>query len=432
MVREKQEDHCMKHDSISNTETALPADVGAAIVAEAAKVAPVVTFRATLEREAFMAAVALVGRVIESRNTIPVLANVKLLATDNGLLVAGTDLDMQIGTRVFAQGMTPGFAATVPAHMLLKVLKHGTKGSNATLEYSSDNAVLAVRMGRYKVNLTTLPADDWPELIFAPEHKATHVQEFMLATADIGRALERVKFCISREETRYYLNGVYMHAWQGSRVRPVALRFVATDGHRMAIAQFAAPQGVVPYGADGNGGVILPQKTVAEVTRLFLAKGAADTVKVRQHEARTEFTIGDTVVVTKHIDGTFPDYQRVLPSGNDKLLRVDRDEFLDGVGKASAISSERGRAVKLSLNGSVILTATNPDTGSASVEIDGDWNSDYLDIGFNSQYMQAILDECQSDVVELRLADPGSPMLITGRPGGGDDGVQFVLMPMRV
>lgn len=121
-----------------------------------------------------------------------------------------------------------------------------------------------------------------------------------------------------------------------------------------------------------------------------------------------------------------------MPTGNDKVLTADRKEMLDGIAKASAISSERGRAVKLSLNGSVKLTASNPDCGNAEIEIDGEWNSDYLDIGFNSQYMISILDECVSDVVELRLADAGSPMLISGRKSGGDDGVQFVLMPMRV
>jgi DNA polymerase-3 subunit beta len=225
---------------------------------------------------------------------------------------------------------------------------------------------------------------------------------FTLAAADMKRLIDRTQFAISTEETRYYLNGIYLHA--AGSAKAATLRAVATDGHRLAQIDLALPKG-----ADGMPGVIVPRKTVGEVQRLIE---------------------GNVVLTSKLIDGTFPDYGRVIPQNNDKELIVDKKDFEAAVDRVSTISSERGRAVKLALSaGKLVLSVTNPDSGSATEELEVEYASDPLDIGFNSRYLLDIAAQIEGDVAVLRLADPGSPTLVQDKDSKG---ALYVLMPMRV
>jgi len=284
------------------------------------------------------------------------------------------------------------------------------------LESSSDRAVLAVRAGRSRFTLQTLPESDFPDLAAGD---MTH--KFALAGADLKRLIDKTQFAISTEETRYYLNGIYLHV--AGAAKSQTLRAVATDGHRLA--QTDLP---VPAGAVGMPGVIVPRKTVTEVQRLIEDNEAEVTVELSS--AKIRFSIGDVVLTSKLIDGTFPDYGRVIPQNNDKELIVDKKDFEAAVDRVSTISSERGRAVKLALSaGKLVLSVTNPDSGSATEELEVEYASDALDIGFNSRYLLDIAAQIEGEVAVLKLADPGSPTLVQDKDS---QNALYVLMPMRV
>jgi DNA polymerase-3 subunit beta len=245
--------------------------------------------------------------------------------------------------------------------------------------------------------------------------------KFGLKAADLKRLIDKTQFAISTEETRYYLNGIYLHT-AGTNKSPT-LRAVATDGHRLAQVELPLPDG-----ASGMAGIIIPRKTVGEVQRLIEDNEAEITLELSPGKIR--FTFGDVVLTSKLIDGTFPDYGRVIPTGNDKELVVDKKEFEQAVDRVSTVSSERGRAVKLSLStGKLMLSVTNPDSGSATEEVEVEYTADPLDIGFNSRYLLDIAGQIEGEAAVLMLADPGSPTLIQDRDSKN---ALYVLMPMRV
>jgi DNA polymerase-3 subunit beta len=290
------------------------------------------------------------------------------------------------------------------------------EGSQVVLDSSGDRASLTIRAGRSRFSLQTLPESDFPDLAAG---EMTH--KFTLAAKDLKRLIDKTQFAISTEETRYYLNGIYLHVAGSGKAQK--LRAVATDGHRLAQVELDTPKG-----AEGMPGIIVPRKTVGEVQRLIEDLDAEVTLELSQTKIR--FTIGDVVLTSKLIDGTFPDYGRVIPAGNDKTLIVDKPEFEAAVDRVSTVSSERGRAVKLALSGGkLVLTVTNPDSGSATEELEVEYDSDPIDIGFNSRYLLDIAAQIEGEVAVLKLADPGSPTLIQDKDSGS---ALYVLMPMRV
>ncbi|MEA2982532.1 MAG: polymerase subunit beta [Alphaproteobacteria bacterium] len=371
--------------------------------------------KVTVERAELLKSLGHVHRVVERRNTIPILANVLVRAEKSALSLKATDLDLEVIESIAAE-VSPAGSTTVPAHMFYEIVRKLPEGSQVVLESSSDRAVLAIRAGRSRFTLQTLPESDFPDLAAGD---MTH--KFTLAAADLKRLIDKTQFAISTEETRYYLNGIYLHV--AGAAKSQTLRAVATDGHRLA--QTDLP---VPAGAAGMPGIIVPRKTVIEVQRL--TEDSESEIAVELSSAKIRFSIGDVVLTSKLIDGTFPDYARVIPSGNDKELVVDKKDFEAAVDRVSTVSSERGRAVKLSLTGGkLILSVTNPDSGSATEEIEVEYDGDPIDIGFNSRYLLDIAAQLDGEVAVLRLADPGSPTLIEDKDAKGS---LYVLMPMRV
>src|SRR5215207_8821168 len=371
--------------------------------------------KVTVERASLLKSLGHVHRVVERCNTIPILANVLVRAEGSKLSFKATDLDLEI-TETIAAEVSPGGSTTVPAHMFYEIVRKLPEGAQIVLEASGDRAMLAIRAGRSRFTLQTLPESDFPDLAAG---EMTH--KFTLAAADLKRLIDKTQFAISTEETRYYLNGIYLHT--AGSAKSTMLRAVATDGHRLA--QVELP---LPSGASGMPGIIVPRKTVGEVQRLIDDTEAEVAVELSQGKIR--FTIGDVVLTSKLIDGTFPDYQRVIPVGNDKELVVDKKDFEASVDRVSTVSSERGRAVKLSLNGGKLtLSVTNPDSGSATEELEVEYDSDPIDIGFNSRYLLDIASQLDGEVAVLKLADPGSPTLIEDKDAKG---ALYVLMPMRV
>ncbi len=371
--------------------------------------------KVTVERAALLKSLGHVHRVVERRNTIPILSNVLIRAEEASLRLKATDLDLEVTETLAAEVGQPG-ATTVPAHVLYDIIRKLPDGSQVSLETTGDVGQVLIRAGRSRFTLQALPETDFPDLAAG---EMSH--RFAVASGELKRLIEKTQFAISTEETRYYLNGIYLHAIESSGV-PV-LRAVATDGHRLARVETPAPAG-----AAGMPGVIIPRKAVAEIIKLV--DDAGEEVEIELSPTKIRLTLGQVVLTSKLIDGTFPDYQRVIPAGNDKQLVVEKGDFAAAVDRVSTISSERGRAVKLSLgDGRLTLSVTNPDSGSAVEELEVDYDAASLDIGFNARYLLDIAQQLDGDTALFKLADPGSPTLIQDREGAS---ALYVLMPMRV
>jgi DNA polymerase-3 subunit beta len=369
--------------------------------------------KATIERATLLKGLGHVHSVVERRNTIPILSNVLIEAEeDGGLRLMATDLDLQINETVDAEVGEPG-ATTVPAHTLFDIVRKMPEGSQ--VELIAAEGRMQVNAGRARFTLSTLPRDDFP--VIAEGDLPTG---FELPAATLRQIIDKTRFAISTEETRYYLNGIYLHV--SDEAQPV-LKAAATDGHRLA--RVTVPR---PDGAGGMPGVIIPRKCVAELRKLL--DELDGTVQVSLSESKIRFGLGNAVLTSKLIDGTFPDYSRVIPTANDKLLKLDPRSLEEGVDRVSTIASERGRAVKLSLtSGRLVLSVTNPDSGSATEEIEVTYEADPIDIGFNSRYLLDIAAQIEGDSAVLKLADPGSPTLVQDKDAKG---ALYVLMPMRV
>lgn len=371
--------------------------------------------RVSLERAALFKTLSHVQRVVERRNTIPILSNVLVRAAQGRIEFKATDLDIELVESLPADVASAG-ATTVPAHLFHDIVRKLPDGAQVSLDLGADQSAMILRASRSRFQLQVLPESDFPDL-----SASDFSHRFALTAKDLKALIDKTEFAISSEETRYYLNGIYLHLVdiQGTAM----LRAVATDGHRLAQMQMAAPAG-----SAGMPGVIIPRKTVNEVLRLI--EDASAEVGIEISLTKIRFMIGSVVLTSKLIDGTFPDYARVIPVGNDKKLVIDRRQFAAAVDRVSTIASERGRAVKLSLSsGKLMLTVTNPDSGSATEEVEVDYSADPLDIGFNARYLLDIAERLQDENAVFMLADPGSPTLIHEATGSG---ALYVLMPMRV
>ena len=387
----------------------------------------------TIERSALLRALGHVQNVVERRNTIPILSNVQLVADaeTGGLRLTATDLDLAIVEGAPAEVLQPG-GTTAPAHMLHDIVRKlpdgaqveldsGTGGTGGTsgADGAGGDGRLTVRAARSKFALSCLPREDFPVMT---DDDLPH--QFSVPTADLRRLIEKTRFAISMEETRYYLNGIYLHAPEDAPV----LRGVATDGHRLAHVDIDRPDG-----AAAMPGVILPRKAALEVLKLIddSSGEGGDLVDIALSDGKIRFSFGNIVLTSKLIDGTFPDYQRVIPSGNDKRMEVDCKSFQAAVDRVATISSEKSRAVKMAVNGdTVTLSANNPEQGSGTDEVPVTFNGEgTLEIGFNARYLLDIAGQIEGENISFDLSDGASPTIVRD---AADPGALYVLMPMRV
>src|SRR5688500_5401498 len=366
--------------------------------------------KATIERATLLKSLGHVQSVVERRNTIPILSNVLIEATEGGgLRLMATDLDLQIVETVEANVTQPG-ATTVSAHTLFDIARKLPEGSQVELNAAEGKMQLAA--GRSRFNLSTLPRDDFP--VIAEGDLPTR---FELPAATLRQIIDKTRFAISTEETRYYLMGIFLH------VADDQLKAAATDGHRLARVTVAKPDG-----ADGMPDVIVPKKCVLELRKLL--DEVEGTVEVSLSPSKVRFVLGHAVLTSKLIDGSFPDYNRVIPTANDKLLKLDPMSFKAGVDRVATIASEKTRAVKISLDRDrVTLSVTSPENGLATEELAADYSADGLEIGFNARYLLDILSEIDGDTVEVHLADAAAPTLLRENDKSS---ALYVLMPMRV
>ncbi len=369
----------------------------------------------TIERAALLKALAHVQSVVERRNTIPILANILIEAQKGKLALTATDMDLAIVEGVVADVAKTG-TITVQAHTLYDIVRKLQEGSQIGIESMPDKGQVSLRAGRSNFSLASLPADDFPRMA-----GGDLPHQFELAAPELKGMIDKTRFAISTEETRYYLNGIYLHAAQSNGIK--VLRAVATDGHRLARVEMA-----LPAGAENIPGVILPRKAVIELHKLISETDAA--VQVALSETRVRFTLGDVTLTSKLIDGTFPDYERVIPVGNDKVMEVDRVEFAAAVDRVATISTDKSRAVKLSLTkNQLTLTASSADAGAAEEEIAVRYTGTPIEIGFNARYLLDIAEQIEGDGARFRMADAAAPTLVEDT---ADQSALYVLMPMRV
>jgi DNA polymerase-3 subunit beta len=370
----------------------------------------------TIERAALLTALAHVQSVVERRNTIPILSNALLEARGGALRITATDMDLAVVEKTSAQTSQEG-ATTVPAHTLYDIVRKLPEGAQIELGTGKEEGRVELRSGRSRLSLAALPSEDFPVMT-----DGDTPTKFSVSAGDLRALIDRTQFAVSTEETRYYLNGIYLHAAKTEEGNKPVLRAVATDGHRLARVEIALPEG-----AAGMPGVIVPRKTVGELRKLIDDDGE---VEISLSETKIRFALGDVVLTSKLIDGTFPDYRRVIPTANDKALEVDCEPFAKAVDLVSTISTEKSRAVKLSLGkGSLTLSATSPDAGSATEELEVDYKADAMEIGFNSRYLLDITRQIGGRSALFMLADASSPTLVRDT---SDPSAVYVLMPMRV
>lgn len=368
----------------------------------------------SIERAALLRSLTHVQSVVERRNTIPILANVLMKAEDGVLSMATTDMDLELNESVAATVSDPG-SATVPAHTLHDIIRKLPDGSDVTIELNAEGTQVSIKAARSNFKLSCLPIADFPE-IGSGELPAT----FAIPAADLRALIDRTRFAMSTEETRYYLNGIYLHEAETDGVK--VLRAVATDGHRLA--RFEMP---LPDGAASMPAVIVPRKTVGELRKLI--DEAADTIQISLSESKIRFAFDHIVMTSKLIDGSFPDYQRVIPEGNDKVVEVDPKVFTGAIDRVSTISDGKSRAVKIALQGKqMTISASSPDAGSATEELEVNGETD-IEIGFNAKYLLDITSLIDGDGCRLTLADPASPTIIQDN---SDTSALYVIMPLRV
>jgi DNA polymerase III subunit beta len=369
----------------------------------------------TIERAALLKGLGHVQSVVERRTTIPILSNVLLQAEPGRLALSATDMDLEIVERVPGQIDREG-RTTAPAHTLYDIVRKLREGSQIEIEATGERNAIVLRSGRSTFTLACLPPEDYPLM---PSGELPY--NFSLSAGELRTLIDRTRFAISTEETRYYLNGIYLHATKVEEV-PV-MRAVATDGHRLARFEI-----VLPEGAAGMPGVIVPRKSVLELRKLV--EESEQEVHIALSETRIRVAVGEATLTSKLIDGTFPDYNRVIPLQNDKTLEVNRKDFADAVDRVSTISTEKSRAVKLSIEpGTLTVSATSPENGTAVEELEARYSATPLEIGFNSRYLLDIAEQIDGEGTQFVMSDAGSPTIVRDST---DTSALYVLMPMRV
>ncbi len=370
--------------------------------------------RLTIERSSLLKALNHVQSVVERRNTIPILSNVLLSAQGDSLRLTATDLDIEISESAHAE-VERGGQTTAPASYLYDFVRKLPDGSAVKLDAAGDDPRLFLSAGKSRLHLPILPAGDFPSM-----PSDGFETRFEIEPTELSRLIDKTRFAISTEETRYYLNGIFFHTVESDGAK---LRAVATDGHRLALADANAPKG-----ATGMPGVIVPRKTINELKRLL--DDASDMVEIAVSPQKIRFALGDAVLTSKLIDGSFPEYARVIPKNNSKKLKIDNKAFAEAVDRVATVSAERSRSVRLALEkDKITLTVNNPDAGVATEDLPADYDSDGMEIGFNAKYLLDVAGQIEGESAMFELADSGSPTLVRDE---ADELALYVLMPLRV
>ena len=356
--------------------------------------------------------------IVEVRHTLPILSNIILIAKDDILSLSSTNLDIYCSDVISAEILTAG-EISVSAITFFEIVKRLPAGSEVIMSMESADSELVIKCGRSKFNLSTLKIDDFPRISDADLSTA-----FVMTSEELIRLVDKTKFAISNEETRYYLNGIFFHKAERNSIQ--FLRAVATDGHRLA--QYDIP---LPQGAEDMTGIIIPKKTIQELRKVL--DDADGDINISLNENKIKFSFNNLKIISKVIDGTFPDYTKVIPKDNDKKFSTKNIELKNAIDRVSAVAvneEAKSKAIKLTIeNNKMYLKVESQSKGSADETIDINYNNEKVDIGFNSRYLTDICNEVDGDEIDINLYDSISPAIILDKT---DENLFFVLMPMRI
>ena len=371
----------------------------------------------SIDRSALLTALQHVHSVVERRNTIPILSNVLIEAKEDGVYLTATDMDIAVIEKVNLDKSEIAQLGTVTtsAQMLYDIVRK-LPGNIKVELLSEKNDRLGIKASSSSFALNCLPSEDFPSI-----SQENFKHSFNIDALDLIRLLDKTSFAMSLEETRYYLNGIYLHAIKEEGADK--LRTVATDGHRLSRVDMSLPKG-----AEEIPGVIIPRKTILEIRKIL--EDHSGNINLSLSETKIRLSFNNVILTSKLLDGTFPDYSRVIPEQNDKLITISNQLLSEAVDRVSTVSTDKTRAIKININkGSLLISATNPDKGSASENVDVDYDGEEVEIGFNSKYVLDVARQIKGNEILIKLSDSVSPTLVYDKD---DKEVLFVLMPMRV
>lgn len=362
-----------------------------------------------IDREELLKPLQAVIGVVERRLTLPVLANVLLVAEGDVLVLTATDMEVELSARSSANVQEPG-RATLPARKLMDIVRNLPTAVRIRITVEEDRAHIVAARSRF--TLSTLPANDFPVVDVIDDGQSLSLPEKQLQTL-----IEKTHFSMALQDVRYYLNGLLLEL-DGETIRAVA-----TDGHRLALAE-----ATIATGMEGHRQVIVPRKGIQELLRLL--SDNEENVQLELGSNHIRVSLPETKFTSKLIDGRFPDYQRVIPANADKLLQLDRENLRQALVRVSILSNEKYRGVRFQLSAHELkVLSNNPEQEEAEEEIPAQFDADGLEIGFNASYLVDAISAIEEEMVEMMFVDANSSCLIRGQ---GNSTSQYVVMPMRL
>lgn len=363
----------------------------------------------SIEREELVDALQLVAGAVEKRQTLPVLSNVLLEVSSNNLRLTGTDLEVELAVNLDLQQVEEEGEITIPARKFLDIVK--SLPTNKHIKLTLNDGRVVIQSGRSRFTLSTLPATDFPHV-----DEGVGTMSFSIPCSVLSDMIDRTHFAMAQQDVRYYLNGMYFE------IENQQLKTVATDGHRLAMTEYD------DLPVDIEASVIIPRKGMLELGRLV--SGRSDDVNITLGTNHLKAEVDNTRFTSKLVDGKFPDYERVVPRNSDKSIIVNRERFKEGLQRAAILSNEKFKGVRLVVdNEGITLFSNNPEQEEAEVHINADVTGESLEIGFNVQYLQDVVNSCRVEKIELQLGDVNSSCLIQEVEGSK---ALYVIMPMRL
>ena len=368
----------------------------------------------SVEKNIIFKSLAHVQSIVEKKNTLPILSNILIEAKENHLVLSATDMDISITDKLNCNIVEMG-STTVSAHTLYDIIRKLPDTSEIEI-ISNDGKIMTLRAGKSKFSLGCLPKEDFPIIEIGDLEN-----ELNIDSQNFLQLIDKTRFAISNEETRYFLNGIYFHMKKIDQSNILSL--VATDGHRLAKFDFDFEKSDLDI-----PGVIIPKKTVNELYKLL--SNYDGSIKINLNSNKMVFFVGDSILITKLIDGNFPDYKRVIPKDNNNILKINRQDFSSAVDRVSTITNDKAPVIKFKLlNNLMNMSSVNVESGTATEDIITNYSGDEIEIGFNSKYMLEMVNNLEDDQIILSFKDSASPVIAIEE---SNPELTYVLMPMRV
>jgi DNA polymerase-3 subunit beta len=352
---------------------------------------------------------------VERKNTIPILLNVKIEARAGKLNFTTTDMDIVITSTTSEVTIQDEGITTIPAQLLYDIVRKIPDGTDISITLQEDGNLAIIKYGRSNFSLPCLDPVEFPTL---SEGEMTH--NFTINGKDLAKIIDNTRFAISNDETRYYLNGLFLHVTKNDEDQ-FELRGVATDGHRLALSSCTGPNLT-----EEIPGIIIPKKTVNEIRRV--SEGEND-MKVSLSKTKIKIESGDSIVISKLIDGQFPQYNQVIPQNNEKVINIDKKTIFDAVDRVATVANDKHRTIKLTLDsGKILLQVSSSDGGFADEEVAVDFEGEKIEAGFNSRYLLEIINQVGCASIDMKFNDNFSPVIVNSAKLNG----LYVIMPVRV